>query len=340
MRRREFIIGGLAGLGAAAGLPAALPRVLAGQQAENGRGAGAAAITPMIISTWSHGAVANRVAAQILQVGGNAMTAAVRGVMAVEADPENTSVGGGGFPNRDGVVELDAAVMDGDTLQAGAVAALRGIRHPVEVARKVMDTTPHLLLVGEGARAFALASGFTAEELLTEKARKAWEEWRAAQKGGAAPKADGKTHDTVGVIVLDRGGSMAAATSTSGLAWKLPGRVGDSPIIGHGLYCDSDAGGAVATGLGEEMAKVCGAFLAVERMRQGVDPSVAIREVLERAIRRDPKNRSTLLAMVALRADGMIGSGAILPGFQAAIARGTEHELVDVAPLASAGAPK
>jgi len=331
MRRREFIIGGLAGLGAAAGLPAALRA----RPVQEGR-SDAPATVPVIISTWSHGVVANRVAAQILQVGGDAMTAAVRGVMVVEEDPEVTSVGRGGFPNCDGVVELDAAVMDGDTLQAGAVAALRGILHPVAVARKVMDSTPHVLLVGEGARAFALASGFPEEELLTEKSKKAWEEWRAKKKGaagGGAPKPDGETHDTIGLVALDRGGKIVAATSTSGLAWKLPGRVGDSPVVGHGLYADSAAGGAVATGLGEEIAKICGAYAVVERMRQGMEPAAAIREVLERAIRRDPNNRGTLLAMVALRRDGTVGAGSIVPGFQAAITRGTEHELVDVPAL-------
>jgi len=331
MRRREFLIGGLAGLGAAAGLPAAL----AARQAGDGKSAPPAASTAVIISTWSHGQKANRIAAQILQVGGDAMTAAIRGVMAVEEDPEVTSVGRGGLPNRDGVVELDAAVMDGSTLKAGGVAALRGILHPVAVARKVMDTTPHVLLVGEGARAFALSNGFSEEELLTEKSRAAWEEWRAKSAGTAPPKA-GKSHDTIGLIALDRGGSIAAATSTSGLAFKLPGRVGDSPIIGHGLYCDDTAGGAVATGLGEEISKICGAFAVVELMRQGMEPEAAIREVLGRAIRRDERNRGNLLAMVALRRDGAVGAGSITPGFQAAITRDTKHELIDVPALAAA----
>jgi isoaspartyl peptidase/L-asparaginase-like protein (Ntn-hydrolase superfamily) len=335
MRRREFIIGGLAGLGAAAGLP----RALVARQAGDGKSAPPVGNTAVIISTWSHGLVANRIAAQILQVGGDAMTAAVRGVMVVEEDPEVSSVGRGGLPNRDGVVELDAAVMDGATLQAGGVAALRGILHPVAVARKVMDTTPHVLLVGEGAREFALANGFTEEELLTEKSRAAWEEWRGKSKG-AAPKPAGKTHDTIGLLALDRGGNIAAATSTSGLAFKLPGRVGDSPLIGHGLYCDSSAGGAVATGVGEEISKICGAFAAVELMRQGMEPAAAAREVLERAIRRDSRNRGTMLAMVALRRDGAVGAAAITPGFQAAITRGTEHELVDVPALAESAKGK
>jgi N4-(beta-N-acetylglucosaminyl)-L-asparaginase len=330
MRRREFLMGGLAGIGAFAGLPGAF----AARQSDGGGGGDPEIVDPIIVSTWKHGLDANRVAAQILQVGGSAMTAVVRGVMVSEADPAVTSVGFGGYPNRDGEMQLDAAVMDGSTLEAGAVAGMKGILHPVAVARKVMDVTPHVMLVGEGARSFALSHGFEEQNLLSEKAKKAWQDWKAGKKTAPAGSgADQESHDTIGMVAIDRGGDMAASCTTSGAAWKLPGRVGDSPIIGHGLYCENEVGGVVATGLGEEVSKICGAFAVVERMRQGVEPSVAIREILMRAIARDEKNRRTLIAMVALRHDGKIGTGSIVPGFQAAISHGTTHELIDVDPL-------
>lgn len=355
MRRREFLRRGLAGLGAVAGAGAgALPGWRAPRAlAATGAGTeGAGVVEPIVVSTWSHGIAANRVAWQILQVGGKALTAAERGVMVSEADPGVTSVGYGGWPNRDGVVQLDAAIQDGDSLEVGAVAGLEGILHPVAVARKVLEETPHTLLVGEGARSFALSQGFETQDLLTEKARAAWEKWksgkRAPRAGSGAdapddrPAGDGgegldeDNHDTLGMVVLDRGGHMAASCTTSGAAWKLPGRVGDSPIVGHGLYVDSSVGGVVATGLGEEVAKICGAFAVVERMRQGVDPEAAVREILERAIARDGKNRQNMIAMVALRRDGVIGAGSITPGFQVAITRNGVDELVDVPALVPA----
>jgi len=356
MHRREFIVNGLVGLGAMAGLAPGSAEAAATPAGSPTRDEDVrqAVRDPIVVSTWSHGMAANRVAAQVLQVGGSAVTAVVRGVMVSEADPEVTSVGRGGFPNRDGVVELDAAVMDGDTLEAGSVAALRGILHPVAVARKVMEETPHVMLVGEGARQFAISQGFSEEELLTDRAREAWLRWKEGREhepagsgadegratGGAETGGEGRTHDrphrghdTIGMIAIDRGGSLAASCTTSGAAFKLPGRVGDSPLIGSGLYCDSSVGGAVATGLGEEVIKICGSFAVVEAMRAGMPPDRAVRSVLERAIRRDRKNRRTLVAMVALRKDGRIGYGSITPGFQVAIARKTEHELVDVEPL-------
>ncbi|MFQ5653905.1 MAG: N(4)-(beta-N-acetylglucosaminyl)-L-asparaginase, partial [Planctomycetota bacterium] len=278
---------------------------------------------------------ANRAAASVLRVGGPAIAAAENGVWVSEGDPEVTSVGYGGLPNREGVVELDAAIIDGNTREAGAVAGIQGIKHPIRVAALVMKETPHVLLVGEGARRFAIERGFPVEDLLTEKAKKTWEEWR--KKGGrGVPGLDdlpGENHDTIGMVVLDRAGNMAASCTTSGLRWKLPGRVGDSPLIGHGLYCDTEAGGAAATGIGEEVIKVCGSYQVVEFMRQGVSPEEAARRVLERILKRDRANRKRMVGFVAIRRDGEVGYASTTPGFQAAIFKDGEHKLVDAPSL-------
>jgi len=315
MNRRAFLrTGALAGLGLAAR-----------QAAAGARPPDTPTPTTIarLLSTHPAGLAANRVAAQVLREGGSALDAVQRGVMVAEADPENTSVGYGGLPNADGVVELDAAIMDGATLNAGAVAGLRDIKQPIAVARRVLERTPHLLLVGEGARRFALAQGFLAEDLLTPASRKAWEEWKRSQ----TPPAD--THDTIGMIVRTSDGRMAAGCSTSGLAWKLPGRVGDSPLVGHGLYCDERAGGACATGIGEEVIKVCGSYQVVEFLRQGIDPQEAVRRVIERILRRNPAMRREFVGFVALRADGAVGYGSTTPGFKAAVCVGEEHDLRD-----------
>jgi L-asparaginase/N4-(beta-N-acetylglucosaminyl)-L-asparaginase len=286
---------------------------------------------PVVISTWRHGVEANKVAAMILQVSGNVIDAVEKGVRVIEEDPKITSVGYGGNPNRDGVVELDAAIMDGSNLEAGAVAGIRGIKTPISVARLVMEKTRHVLLVGEGAREFALSQGFKEEDLLTDRAKKAWEKWKKDPKHRVPGQVD--DHDTVGMVAMDKAGGMAAACTTSGLSWKLPGRVGDSPLIGDGLYCDGKAGGATATGIGEEVIKVCGSYQVVEFMRQGLHPNEAIRRVLERVIQRDPRNKERSVAFVAIRADGEVGHGSTIPGFQAAITRGTRTELVNSSSL-------
>jgi isoaspartyl peptidase/L-asparaginase-like protein (Ntn-hydrolase superfamily) len=282
---------------------------------------------PTVISTWDFGDLANREALRRLEAGQSVLDAVQYGVMQVEADPEVDSVGLGGLPNREGVVELDAALMDGLELEAGSVAALQGIKHPVAVARKVMTETPHVLLVGDGARRFALEQGFESEELLTDAAREAWERWRASE----APAPRG--HDTIGMVARDPRGRLAAACTTSGLAWKLPGRVGDSPLIGHGLYCDDEAGGAVATGVGEEVIRVCGAYQVVESMRAGVDPDVAVRRVLQRILRRRRGAEPPMVGLAALRADGEVGYASSVPGFRVALYRGGKHRVVDAPSL-------
>lgn len=285
---------------------------------------------PIVISTWKFGLQANKAAAARLQAGGSALDAVEQAAIVAEADPEVSSVGFGGRPNRDGVMELDAAIMDGRNLEAGCVAGLRRHRHAVQIARRVMTDTPHVMLVGEGASQFADGLGLKVEDPLSEGAKKAWLEWR---ERSALEKEKQEGHDTIGVIAIDSRGDIAASCTTSGMAWKLPGRVGDSPIIGHGLYCDQSVGGAVATGHGEEISRVCGSFHIVELMRQGVSPDEAIRRVLAKILARDDANRNRQVAFVALRRDGLTGAGALEPGFDAAIYRDGHHQLEKVDPL-------
>jgi isoaspartyl peptidase/L-asparaginase-like protein (Ntn-hydrolase superfamily) len=312
VNRREFLrIGALAGAGMT---------VATGARAEPGG--------PRIVSTHPAGVAANARALEVFRAGGSALDAAQQGVMVTEADPTNDSVGYGAWPNARGVIELDAAVMDGDSMNAGAVAGLRSILHPIAVARKVMEETPHVLLVGDGALRFALSRGFPKQNLMTPEMRRRWKEF---SKGRASRSAS--NHDTIGMVTRDAEGTMAAVCTTSGLRGKLPGRVGDSPLVGHGLYCDQRAGGAAATGVGEEIIKVCGSYQVVEFMRQGMTPSEAIRRVVERILRRDDGNRGKLFGFVAMRADGEIGHGALVPGFQAAVTTGGATELRDAESL-------
>jgi len=318
MKRRDFL---RAGSLAWAGIAAARSAVASVSEAETGG-------FPVVLSTWDFGGTPNREAYTRLREGGSPLDAVQHGVMHAEADPAVTSVGYGGFPNRDGVVELDAALMDGQTLDVGSVAGLRGIKHPVAVARKVMDETRHVLLVGEGARRFALAHGFEEENLLTEEARRAWE-----ARGAERARPSRADHDTIGMIALRPDGRMAAACTTSGLAWKLPGRVGDSPLVGHGLYCDEQAGAAAATGTGEEVMRVCGSYQVVEFMRQGLDPAVAARRVLHRIMRRKGADPSLMVGFVALRADGRVGFASTTPGFQVTLSRRGRHEVLDAPSL-------
>lgn len=212
---------------------------------------------------------------ELLSRGGNALDAVLASVEVAELDPEDHTVGYSGLPNESGVVQLDASCMYGPTHRAGAVAALEGIKTPGKVARLVMEETRHVMLVGNDALQFALAHGFKAENLLTPEARKEWEQWRALD---AEEKEKGRPHGTINVLGIDSQGNIAGVTSTSGLAYKLPGRVGDSPIIGAGLYVDNEVGAAGAIGYGEEVMQMCGSFYVVSRMRDGLSPAEACLE--------------------------------------------------------------
>jgi N4-(beta-N-acetylglucosaminyl)-L-asparaginase len=272
---------------------------------------------PIILSTWDFGMEVPQEALKALESGGTVIDAVEKGVMVPEADPKVTSVGYGGYPDRDGKVTLDACIMDGDC-NAGAVMFLEHIVHPVSVARLVMEKTPHVFLAGAGALQFALENGFKKQNLLTPEAEKAWKEWLKSSKY-APPKADKNNHDTIGLLAMDANGKMAGACTTSGMAWKIRGRVGDSPIIGAGLYVDGDVGGATSTGTGEAVIKVAGSFLIVELMRNGKTPQEACRIALERIVHKQPKyarGNDFLAGFVAMNKAGEIGAMSYRKGLQ------------------------
>jgi len=265
---------------------------------------------PAAIATWTFGKSAVEAAGELLCKGRAALDAVEKGINVVELDASVTSVGFGSLPNAEGIVELDAAIMDGTTYRAGSVCALRNIKCAISVARKVMEETPHVMLAGENALAFALSRGFREEELLTPESRRRWHEW----KSGPAP-----SHDTVSLVALDCAGRLAAGCSTSGLAYKLPGRVGDSPILGAGLYADGEVGGAGATGIGEEIMRFCASFLVVEFMRNGSGPAEACRKVLDRIASKKPADREVNICLIALARNGECGAAGMQPGFPYAV---------------------
>ncbi len=273
-------------------------------------------VRPLAISTWDFGIKANEVARKILEAGGAALDAVEQGVMVIEADPENTSVGLGGAPDRDGHVTLDACIMAPDG-RCGSVCALENVVHAISVARRVMEKTPHAMLVGEGALEFALGQGFEKEDLLTEKSRLNWEEWKKTSK--YEPKINVEMHDTIGMLTIDKHGDIAGACTTSGLAYKMRGRVGDSPIIGAGMYVDNEVGGAAATGLGEAVMRAVGSFLVVELMRQGRTPQEACEEAVSRVIKKYENYKDIQVGFIAVNKRGQTGAYSIQDGFKYAL---------------------
>jgi N4-(beta-N-acetylglucosaminyl)-L-asparaginase len=279
-----------------------------------------------VISTWDFGVPANQAAWSVLSAGGSALDAVEAGARVPEADLKNHSVGRAGYPDRDGRVTLDASIMDGDG-RCGAVAAIEHIAHPVSVARRVMENTPHVLLVGDGALQFALEQGFTKEDLLTPESEQAWREWLKSSQYKPAIANDSKmkpgserNHDTLGMLALDAHGNLAGACTTSGMAWKLHGRVGDSPIVGAGLYVDNDVGAATSTGVGEEVIRNAGSFLVVELMRNGRTPRQACHEAVMRIVKRKPKAAKDIqVGFLAMNRHGEFGAFALQKGFNYAI---------------------
>jgi N4-(beta-N-acetylglucosaminyl)-L-asparaginase len=282
---------------------------------------------PVVLSTWNFGLQANEAAWKILSVGGKALDAVEAGAKVPEGDPKETSVGLGGLPDRDGHVTLDACIMD-ENGNCGSVAFLEHIVHPISVARKIMEKTPHVMLVGEGALQFALANGFKKENLLTKESQKAWKEW--SKKSQYKPVANIENHDTIGIVALDANGNLSGACTTSGMAYKMRGRVGDSPIIGAGLYVDNEIGAATATGVGEEVIRIVGCHLVVELMRQGKSPEDACRLAVERILHKNPtKAKEVQVGFLALNKNGEYGSYCLQKGFNYAIHDNTGNRLID-----------
>jgi len=281
---------------------------------------------PIVISTWDHGLAANVGAWSVLSKGGRSLDAVEQGVRITESDPNVTTVGIGSAPDREGRVTLDACIMNeyGD---CGSVAAIEDIVNPISVARMVMEKTPHVMLVGEGARQFAINNGFKKENLLTEKAEQAWKEWLKTSQ--YKPIINIENHDTIGMLAMDKQGNISGACTTSGLSYKMRGRVGDSPIIGAGLYVDNEVGGACATGLGETVIRQCGSFLVVELMRQGMDPTSACKEAVRRIMKHEKNIQDLQVGFLAINKQGVIGSYAIHAGFNFALHDQTGNQLVD-----------
>lgn len=279
---------------------------------------------PVVISTWPFGKPANERALEVLQGGGSGLDAVEKGIGVTEGDPNNSSVGLGGIPNSEGVVQLDACIMSGPGHSAGSVAALEGIRHPISVARRVMETTPHVMLVGDGALAFARQHGFEEGPKVSPRQERAWRRWQEDQarkkaESQSQPESNPLNHDTIALVLLTPDGNLFGGCSTSGWAYKLPGRVGDSPLIGGGLYVDNEAGAAGATGLGENVLRYCGSFLVVEFMRQGMHPQEACVATIQRIARLDPKKFDLAINFIALDKQGRFGAAGTGQGFQYAV---------------------
>jgi N4-(beta-N-acetylglucosaminyl)-L-asparaginase len=258
---------------------------------------------------------------------GKALDGVEAGARIPEADPNDTSVGYGGYPDRDGHVTLDACIMD-HLGNAGSVTFLEGIMHPISVARAVMEKTPHVMLSGAGALKFALEQGFKAENLLTESSKKAWEEWKKESK--YEPVINIERHDTIGLLGIGKAGEIAGACTTSGLAFKMHGRIGDSPIIGGAVFCDDEVGGACATGLGEFVMKTLGSFLIVELMRQGMSPQKACEEAVMRIVKRY-KYKEFQIGYLALNKKGEYGAYAIQKGFNYTITKNGKTQVIESA---------
>jgi N4-(beta-N-acetylglucosaminyl)-L-asparaginase len=278
------------------------------------------------VSTWGGTIKSTEKAFEYLKAGKNSLDAIEAGIRVAEDDPANSSVGYGGLPDEDGIVTLDASIMDWNG-NAGSVAGIEGIKNPISVAKLVMQKTKHVMLVGDGAKKFALENGFKEENLLTESSRKAWEEWK--KKTPRNPnRVDENNHDTIGMLAIDSSNNLSGGVSTSGMAWKLHGRVGDSPIIGAALFIDNEFGGAVATGNGEFVMRTVGSFLVVEKMREGLSPQEACEFAIKRIYKTAKNNKEIQIGYLAINKMGDVGTFSLYNGFTYAMTTGKESEVV------------
>lgn len=288
--------------------------------------------TPMVLSTWPYGQKANQAAWEVLSKGGSALDGAEAAAVFSENDLTHDTVGLGGLPDRDGHVTLDACIMDGN-LQCGSVVFLEKIKHPVSVARAVMEKSPHVMLAGEGAYQFARSQGFAQDDYVNPKTQKAWQEWLKKSEYKPAINLE-LHHDTIGIITLDAQGKVAGACTTSGMPFKMRGRVGDSPIIGAGLYADHEVGVATATGHGEEIIRVSGSFAVVEFMRMGYSPEKACRKVVERIYQKQKHRIKDIQAcFIAISKEGEYGAFAIHPNFSYAVKTNKVDEVLKAGAL-------
>lgn len=283
---------------------------------------------PLFVSTWEHGLLANEKAWEVLSETGSILDAVEEGVKVTESDMSNRTVGLYGYPDREGIVTLDASIMSGNG-ECGSVCFVRQVKHPITLARKVMEKTPHVMLAGEGARLFAMSEGMPMEdEILHPASEKKYLKWLEEQE--YRPIINTENHDTIGMVGLDADGNLAGSCTTSGLAFKMHGRVGDSPIIGAGLYVDNEVGAATATGIGEAIMKVCGSFMVVELMRQGRSPQEACEEAVRRLIQKNQENITDIqVGFVAINKDGEHGAYSVHPGFNISVRNDHAKDLID-----------
>lgn len=310
---------------AAAALPSLADEIVSQKESFSIKGT-----KPIVLSTWNFGLQANVAAWEVLKNNGKALDAVEAGVKIPEGDPTERSVGYGGRPDRDGRVTLDACIMD-ENSNIGSVGCLEHIKHPISVARAVMEKSPHVMLVGDGALQFALSQGFEKENLLVADSEREWKEWLKTSE--YKPIANIENHDTIGMIALDANGDLSGACTTSGMAFKMHGRLGDSPIIGAGLYVDNEIGAATATGHGEEVIRITGSHLVVELMRQGKSPQKACEEAVARIVNLSKKRNKDLkdiqVGFIALNKKGEYGSYCLQGGFNYAVHDATGNRLID-----------
>ena len=319
--RRSFILKSSVALSAVGIVPKAFSQAFS----QNGQ-------NPVVISTWKHGLAANEAAWRILSEGGYSLDAVEAGVRVAEADPEVITVGYGGIPDANGNVTLDACIMD-EKGMAGSVGCLENIKHPVSVARLIMEKTPHVMLTGKGAYQFARKNGFKKENLLTPEMKKAWKNWKKeGEKFDTRINIENQileNHDTIGMLAIDKSGRISGACTTSGLGYKMHGRIGDSPIIGAGLFIDGEVGGATATGSGELVMKTLGSFLVVEFMRQGKSPKEACEQAVLRISKKIPDFENHQVGFLALNTKGEYGAYCIQPGFNFAVKSNSVSDLFE-----------